>query len=284
MLAEWRDIAVFLDASPVGERIGRHAALLARKHKAHLVGLYGIERPRGRGAFEGYARGQDAIRQVLEARRTAEEQKVLAAGRNFAELTNEIDITSEFRVVWNDNRDDEAVLRALQCDLLVAAHPKPDDLPSNWTAEQLLLATATPVLLVPNAWDATKAIGDVVLIAWNRSREARRAISDAMPFLAAASKVIILTVDADRDPERFGEDPGTNLLQHLKRHDAKVELAHVTSNGTPIAETILAQTTKHNADLLVIGAYSHPRSRERLFGGVTRSLLAATKVPMLMSR
>lgn len=284
MLVEWRDIAVFLDASPVGEKVGRHAARLARKHKAHLIGMYGVARPHGHGSHESFARGHEAIRQVLEAWRTAEENKVLAAGRGFAELTRETDVSSEFRIVRNDGRDDDAVLRALHCDLIVSAYPKPDDLPASWSAEHLLLTTGTPVLLVPHTWDSEEAIGKVVLIAWNRSREARRAINDAMPFIIAAGRTIILTVDADRDPERFGDEPGVNLLEHLRRHDVAAEIVHAASAGATVSEVILRQAAEHGADLLVIGAYSRARASELLFGGTTRSLLAATGIPMLIAR
>lgn len=284
MISEWRDVAVFLDATPVGEKIGRHATALAQKHKAHLVGIYGVARPEGQRRYEGFARGQEAIREVLESRRTVEEEKVLTAGRGFADLTRDAGISSEFRVVWNDAMNEDAVLRGLHCDLIVAAHPKPDDLPAGWSAENLLLVTGTPVLLVPHAWGIEQTIGDAVVIAWNRSREARRAVNDAMPFIAAASRTIVLTIDADRDQERFGDEPGANLLQHLRRHDAKVDVLHVASNGAPVSEVILQQAVAHNADLLVIGAYSRPRTSELLFGGVTRSLFAATNVPMLASR
>src|SRR3546814_7155041 len=77
------------------------------------------------------------------------------------------------------------MLRALHCDLIVAAHPKPADLPSGWSAERLLLATGIPVLMIPAGWGG-ETIGENVMIAWNRSREARRAVNDAIPFINSA--------------------------------------------------------------------------------------------------
>lgn len=281
---EWRDIAVFLDGSPMGEKVGRHAARLADKHAAHLIGIYGVARPGSKGSYEGFARGQEAIRQVLERRQAAEEKKVLAVGRGFAELTRETGVSAEFRVVWNDGRDADSVLRALHCDLIVSAHPKPSDLPASWSAQHLLLATGTPVLLVPDSLESESAIGDVVLIAWNRSREARRAVNDAMPFITAARKTVILTVDADRNPERFGDEPGSNLLEHLRRHGVAVDIVHTASTGAPVSEVIIQKAAEHGADLLVIGAYSRPRTSQFLFGGTTRSLLAEAGMPMLISR
>lgn len=279
----WRDIAVFLDASPTGEKIGRQAAALARRHKAHLIAIYGLSSEGETIAAEGYVRGEVAINQVLERHRRSNERRLLAAGRRFAELTHEYEISSEFRAVWRDRSDDDAVLRALHCDLIVSAHPKPPDLPSNWSAERLLMITGTPVLLIPRTWTG-EVIGDNVLIAWNRSREARRAANDAMPFIAAARANTILTVDGDRHPEHFGDDPGANLLQHLARHDAKAEVVHAASDGAPVAGIVLGQAAERGANLVVIGAYSRPRTSELLFGGVTRSLLAAAQIPVFISR
>lgn len=283
MLSYWRDIAVFLDASAAGESIGRHAARLAQRHKAHLVGVYGVSRDDAGHDAESYARGTQAIQEVIDRRRAADEQKILAAGRYLGDLSREYVISSEFRVVWSDGPKDDAPLRALHCDLIVSAQPQPAGLPANWSAERLLLTTGIPVLLIPDGW-AGEAVGDTVLIAWNRSREARRAVGDALPFLGAAQRVTVLVVDSDRNPEHFGESPGVNLAEHLSRHDAKVDLASISSKGAPIAEVILGQANERGADLLVIGAYSHPRTSELLFGGVTRSLLSGTRMPMLISR
>jgi nucleotide-binding universal stress UspA family protein len=283
MLSYWRDIAVFLDASEAGAKIGRHAARLAQRHKAHLVGIYGVSRDDKGHDAEGYARGAQAIKAVIDRRRAEDEQKILTAGRYLSELSREFGISSEFRVVWSDDPKDEASLRALHCDLIVSAHPRLAELPANWSAERLLLTTGIPVLLIPDGW-AGETVGDTVVIAWNRSREARRAVGDALPFLGAAQRVTVLVINGDRNPEHFGESPGANLVEHLLRHNAKVDLASVSSQDAPIAEVILAQAGERGADLLVIGAYSHPRTSELLFGGVTRSLLSDTRMPMLISR
>ena len=282
MVPVWRDIAVFLDATAGGAQIGRHAAALARRHKAHLVGVYGVLRSAIHPA-ETYARGHEAIREVMFRQRLGNEKLALAAARHFASLTTEFGISSEFRIIWRDGSYDDGALRALHCDLIVAAHPKPVDLPASWSAEKLLLTTGTPVLLVPAAW-LGDVIGESVLVAWNRSREARRAANDALPFITMAKSTTILTVDSDRDVELFGSEPGVNLVEHFARHGAHVTVANVSSDGTAIANTILGQAVERNADLLVIGAYSHPRTAEILFGGVTRSLLTEAYLPMLISR
>ena len=281
MIPIWKDIAVFLDATSDGDKVGRHAAALAHRHKAHLVGVYGISHAAIDPA-ESYARGSRALHSVFARMREADEEKALGVAREFAALSSEFGISSEFRIVWRNDAEDSA-LSALHCDLIVAAHPKPEALPQSWSAERLLLATGTPVLLIPRNWSG-ETIGDNVLVAWNRSREARRAVNDAIPFITTADKVVIVTVDADRDPGRYGSEPGSHLVEHLSRHGAHAVVTEVSSQGRSISGAILAQAAQQSADLLVMGAYSHPRTTEILFGGVTRSLIADTHLPMLISR
>ena len=283
MPTAWRDIAVFLDASPEGEKIGRQAAELARRFNAHLIGVYGVSRASQTDRFAGFARGTAAMSQVSATRRNEEERKILAAGHRFADLTREYGISSEFRIVWREGLEGDSVLRALQCDLIVSTHPQPDDLPASWSAEWLLLQTGTPVLLIPAAWQG-ETIGDHVVIAWNRSRESRRAVGDAMPFIRSAGRTSILTVDAALNVEHFGEDPGLNLRHHLSRHEVEADVANIDSQGAPVAEAIASWLAQNGGDLLIFGAYSRMRASELLFGGTTRSLLASAVAPMLISR
>ncbi|MDY6922552.1 MAG: universal stress protein [Pseudomonadota bacterium] len=281
MITAWKDVAVFLDATELGQKVGRHAAGLAQQHKAHLVGVYGALRERGHPT-ESYARGA-AVTHVIERHRQAEASLVVAAGRIFADLADAFAVSSEFRVVWREAADEDAPLRSLHCDLIVAGHPKPDDLPERWTAEHLLLVSGIPVLMIPGDW-GDAPIGRTVVIAWNGSRAARRAVNDALPFLTSADRVIVLVVDAERNLQRPGDDLGDEIVRHLERHDVTAELVRIESQEAPVPDVISGQCATLNADLLVIGAYSHPRTSELLFGGVTRSLLAEASLPLFLSR
>lgn len=152
----------------------------------------------------------------------------------------------------------------------------------SWPPDRLLRTSGVPILIVPDT-KVVAGVGDRVLVAWNASREARRAITDAMPFIAMAKAVTILVIDADKGIHYYGEEPGADLALHLARHGAHVEVTQVSSDGVPIAEVILAHAAKHGADLIVAGARSHSRPTEIIFGGVTRSLLAQLTIPLLMS-
>jgi nucleotide-binding universal stress UspA family protein len=107
---------------------------------------------------------------------------------------------------------------------------------------------------------------------------------DALPFLVAASSVTLLVVDSERRAGQHGEDPGADIALYLARHGARVEVEQVLSQGAPVADIILSYAAEHGVDLIVIGAYSHARPVEMMFGGVTRTLLKEAPVPVRMSR
>jgi nucleotide-binding universal stress UspA family protein len=157
------------------------------------------------------------------------------------------------------------------------------ELPGYFSPEKLLLASGAPILVIPTGWKC-EPIGKKILIGWNASREARRAVADALPFLVAARSVTLLVVDSDERAGRHGEEPGADIALYLARHGVHVEVEQVSSHGAAVAEIIQSSAADHGVDLIVIGAYSHARSVEMVFGGVTRTLLKQTPIPVLMSR
>ena len=135
----------------------------------------------------------------------------------------------------------------------------------------------------PGGWDS-ESIGKRILVGWNARREARRAVADALPFLVAAASVTILVVDPDKRADRHGEEPGADIALHLARHGVHVDVDEVSSRGSAVPDVMLAYAADHGIDLIVIGAYSHARSVELVFGGVTRTLLKKAPIPVLLSR
>jgi len=148
--------------------------------------------------------------------------------------------------------------------------------------EHVTLASGRPILVVPYAGHF-ETVGRHVLIGWNATREATRAVNDAMPLLAAADVVTVLTIDAREGPDAHGELPGADISLHLARHGVKAEVERTVSAGIPAGDVLLSRAADLGADLLVIGAYGHSRVRELLLGGATRSILQSMTVPVLMS-
>jgi nucleotide-binding universal stress UspA family protein len=283
MLTNWKTVAVFLDDSPQGAKIGECAVEFAHRCGAHLIGIHGMSSNPAEHPSDSFACGKVAIDSVIARFRAAEEQKAVAVGRLFTALSLKQGVNAEFRMIQSDRADDDTVLNSLHCDLVVIGHPDPPGLPKGWSPERLLMASGVPVLIIPDGWKS-ETIGNKILVGWNASREARGAIADAMPFLSAAQSVTVLVVDAAERAHKHGEEPGADIALYLARHDAHVDVEQATSEGSPIAEVILSRAVDRGMDLIVIGAYSHARWAEIIFGGVTRTLLTQTPVPVLVSR
>lgn len=280
-----KTITVFIDASPSGDRRAAQAGALARRWGAHLVGVY----VKFKGAMShpslAYARSEKAIAGVI-----AHEQRVSDACEctttevedYFRALCTRLSISGEFRPIHRDKTEATAIINSLHSDLLIIGHPEPNGLPDELSAEKILLASGVPLLIIPNAWKG-ETIGSRIMIGWNASPEARRAISDAMCLLVAASSVTALIVDP-AGVKWLGAETGCDISQHLGRHGAHVDVQQVASRGRPIAEVILDRATQDGSDLLVVGARNPAHLREILFGSAARTLLKKMPVPVLISR
>jgi nucleotide-binding universal stress UspA family protein len=148
--------------------------------------------------------------------------------------------------------------------------------------ERVALESGRPVLVVPYAGHF-ETMGRRVVVAWDASREATRAVNDAIPLLAAAETVTVLAIDPHQGPTGHGELPGADISLHLARHGVKATIERTVSAGVPPGEVLLSRAADLAADLLVMGAYGHSRARELLLGGVTRTILNSMTVPVLMS-
>jgi nucleotide-binding universal stress UspA family protein len=274
-----KSIAVFVDPSPAGLARTSYAVRMALRHGAHLIGIFAVPPVSGSPA-ESFVRGQQAVRQVIANTRSIETAAIEAARRDFSAGCAREGISFEFRFFHQGTIDDSARLNSLHADLVIVGGPRAGGLPREWSAEELLLATGVPFLIVPENWSGCWP--ERVVVAWNASREARRAITDALPFLVGAETVTILVVDPQKNP-RHGEEPGADVAHYLTRHGARVVVEPVQSRGEAIADVILAYARRHATDLIVVGAYSHARTTQMIFGGVTRSLLRDAAVPLLIA-
>jgi nucleotide-binding universal stress UspA family protein len=203
-----------------------------------------------------------------------------AANQSFSTSCAREGVNSEFRYFYQGAIDQSAILNSLHADLVLVGGPPDSGLPRGWSAEELLLTTGVPFLILPEHW--TRSTIEQVVVGWNASREARRAITDALPFLIGARTVTVLVVDPHKNP-RHGDEPGADVAQYLSRHGAEVVVERVQSQDKPTANVILDYAERNASDLVVVGAYSRPRTTEAIFGGVTRSLLRDAAVPLLIA-
>ena len=170
---------------------------------------------------------------------------------------------------------------ARRYDISVVAQAEPDKLPDrDLIIEAALFESGRPVLVVPYIQrDGLKL--DRVMVCWDGSRAAARAVGDAIPFLERAKSVEVVVVAGEAG--KSDEVPGADIAHHLARHGLKVELNRIVPGDLDVANTVLSHASDAGSDLIVMGGYGHSRLRELVLGGVTRQILQSMTVPALMS-
>ena len=170
---------------------------------------------------------------------------------------------------------------ARRFDLSIVAQAEPDNAaPERLIAEAALFESGRPVLIVPYIQKAGLKL-DRVMVCWDGSRNAARAIADALPFLARAKAVEVVTVTGE--PAKSSDIPAADIAHHLARHGLKVEVERIVAEDIDVASVILSHAADTGTDLIVMGGYGHSRVREFVLGGATRGILTAMTVPVLMS-
>lgn len=145
--------------------------------------------------------------------------------------------------------------------------------------EGALFSSGKPVLLVPHG-SKPRLKPNRVIVAWNSRLEASNAVSRTIEVLSAADAVHVVLVDPEGDE---GTEPGADIAGYLARHGAQVTVERLPSQGRTVADTLRQHAIDISADLLVMGAYGHSRLRQRIFGGVTRSMIDKPPLPILMA-
>lgn len=148
-------------------------------------------------------------------------------------------------------------------------------------AEHLPTELGKPVLIVPQFGDFPEA-GRRILVAWDASREAARAVNDSLPFLQSAEQVDILHMYPQTDPDG-SPDVANRLCAPLERNGISARAHELPLNGMDVSDALLSLAADLRSDLVVMGAYGHSRLREYLFGGATRNVLNQMTVPVLMA-
>ncbi len=170
------------------------------------------------------------------------------------------------------------------CDMLILNQEGDgeDALTLGGFADSAVLEVGRPVLIVPYI-GAQVPLGGKVLVAWNGSREATRAVNDAMPLLQAAKEVQVVCIDPHTTEEDEVSLPGADLCFHLATHGVSAEAHVITGTNMDSGNVLLSHAADYGANLIVSGAYGHSRFREMVMGGMTLELLRHMTVPVLMS-
>ena len=269
-------ILVHVDATPgAGDRV-KAAADFARRHGAALIGLTAAM---PRASLDAYVVGVGGVGSDLVAADRAEiEFDFTACESLFREATAGRGLATEWRAV--EQVPAAALVEAANAaDLLVVGQTGQQNADEYRTldAGELLVRSGRPLLVVPPGHREVNVRS--AMVAWKNTREARRAIADALPALARAERVVLLTIGEGKDPDPTVGDAEAYLLRHGIH--ARVECA--PRKAASVEETIIRFAKTTQADLIVAGAYGHTRLREWVFGGVTRQLLESSPVACMLS-
>jgi nucleotide-binding universal stress UspA family protein len=147
-------------------------------------------------------------------------------------------------------------------------------------AEAALFESGRPVIIVPYIQKEPFKL-DQVMVCWDGSRAAARAIGDAVPLLKHSKRVEVVIVANERGKE--DEIAGADIAEHLARHDLNVEVKRTVLGDVDVADVLLSHAADSGADFMVMGGYGHSRLREFVLGGVTRSIFRTMTIPVLIS-
>ena len=268
-----RSILVSVDLEPANTTVVQYAISLAGQVGAELVGvaaddpnlaMIGLD---GGAAADFYAMERDEI-----------ETRLKAAQATFQSL-----VPAGMRTQWRAYLAPQirsVIATARIADLIVTGATTSPTFRQRRVANlgELVLGAGRPIIAVGET--VTEFADRKIVVAWKDTREARRAVADALPFLQRAQDVIAITVsEGDRSAEKGSLD---DLLAWLDRHDVKAR-AELLENQEGFVDVLESTARAYQADLVVSGGYGHSRMREWLFGGITRNLLEANTLNRLFS-
>ena len=273
-----KDLIVNLTAGEGRDVAGPYAISIAETFGAHVAGIAFNYEPVIPPTIMGSIPAS-----LIDSQRAANETAAAGAIATFDAAAKRAGVSFETRTVTAGlaGAADRFGAMARRFDLSVVAQGEPDKAaPEELIAEGALFGSGRPVVVVPYIQKSGVKL-DRVMVAWDASRNAARAVADAMPFLHKAKAIEVVIVASERP--KSDEIPGADIGHHLARHGLKVEVKRIVAAGTDVADTILSHAADTSADFIVMGGYGHSRLREFILGGATRGILSSMTIPVLMS-
>ena len=272
-----KDIVVNLTIGVERDAAAHYAISLASLFKAHLVGVAFIDNPKIR---PNLIAGIPA--ELIEAQRAAGENVAKEAVARFEAAAKQAGVVTESQIhdVAPGNAADTFGRIARRFDLSVIRQAGRDEAAQEPIIEAALFESGRPVIVVPYT-QKHGAKFDRVMVGWDGSRTAARAVGDAMPLLEGAKMIEVVTIATGA--AKNTENPGVDMKQHLSRHGLNVEVKRMMVGDIDVTNAILNHAADTSADFMVMGGYGHSRLREYVLGGATRGILMAMTLPTLMS-
>jgi len=273
-----KDLAVAFNASENSSAALKYAIQMCNKYDAVLSGVHAHMPVRVEGQISRWLSAD-----VLETLKKADAKSNRETEDLFRKQVN----NEGFKGVANwiseeGNANDILAKTARYHDLLlIGQYSNPEGHKRHVRAEELVLRSGKPILIVPHGYDVRPFRGHAA-VGWDGSRPAARALSDAMQILETKERLDVITVGSKSKKAETGT-PNRDIMVHLKRHGINAQRVALTATREGVGQTILDYCKDSDPDVLVMGAYGHAPLREELFGGVSRHIMQNTKVPVLMS-
>jgi len=276
----YRSLLVLLDQDPSCEARVDAAVRLAKSFDAHLVGVA----PTGVIQMPAVPEVAVSLNELCALAWDTLRDQAETSMQKFRDSCRRAGLTS-FEALTEESDKPSAVIRCARCSdltVLTRATQAPGGPASRELIEQVVLQSARPVLLLPPVVPAG-VLGRKVLVAWDDSREASRAVADALPMLRKAEQVHVTTWD-EPDTRRLGKlrERLQALRQWLTWQGVAAEV-DIEVPQSAVSTAIISRAVDLGASLVVMGAYGHARWTERLLGGATRDLLDESPLPLMMS-
>jgi nucleotide-binding universal stress UspA family protein len=272
-----KDLIVNLGVGAKRDAAAECAVAVALELDAHLAAVAFAYEP----VIPGTVMGGIPV-DFIDAQRAENQQAARAAIGRFDETARLGGFSAESRVLASSfaGAADTFARMARRFDLSVVGQAEPGAAAAEeLIAEAALFQSGRPVLVVPYVHKTGLSL-ERVMVCWDGSRAAARAIGDAIPFLERAKAVEVVTVSGEEG--KHDSLPGADMGHHLARHGLAVEVKRIVADGA-VHETLLSHAADISADFIVMGGYGHSRLREFILGGATRGMLASMTVPCLMA-
>jgi nucleotide-binding universal stress UspA family protein len=272
-----KDIVVQLTGSEEDKVRLAYAEAIARQFDAHLTGLQVHSLPEVLTITD--PTGSAFLRELI-----AESDKGAAAvGDRLKKLIDSYGMSSELRRLdlLPGQIGDALAREARTADLFVGTRPYGDPTRQQHIEETVLFRSGRGCLFVPPKGKPPQQYA-TIFVAWKPTREAARAVAEALPFLQGAKQVVVGIVEEQGASEQYHDEPGADIGRYLSRHGVSAEIRMI--NGWDNPSAALANEAKQiGADMIVMGGYGHSRFREWALGGATRDILGSATVPVLMA-
>lgn len=251
---------------------------LGQRFDGEVVGLHAAAETTSVLPYMGESMSGALVEDMISAMDRAAEARLQAAQAAFAAAQQASGGVAGQLAVHRGLEDDLVARHGRLADLVVVPRPASKTaLSESPTMQAAILDTGRPVLVAPPG--RTKTLGENILIAWNGTSQAARALAAAMPLLREAEAVTLLHIE-----EGAGGAPTAEAaVEYLAAHGCKAQAVSQSRGHHAVADALLLAAMNQGADLLVMGAYTHKRIRELIFGGATLEALLDATIPVLMA-